>query len=682
MDINRRFTVGYNDRILAVSALEFDLSVYDIFGILAAGGAIVMPESSRSKDPDHWVELIATHQVTLWNTVPALMQMLVEHLSVRKDAPVGNLRLALLSGDWLPVTLPTQMRSVAMPSGLSLWSNINIISLGGATEASIWSIFHPIDKVDLNSPSIPYGKPLDNQRFYVLNKLMQPTPTWVAGELYIAGIGLAEGYWQNEEKTNKSFITHPVTQERLYKTGDLGRYLPSGDIEFLGREDFQVKINGFRIELGEIETALKQHPAVKEAVVNSHRDRLIAYVIPTQDNLDSSNSLTGAIADPVERMEFKLKQPGLRQFATSQTQVDLPLTKVNEGSYLKRQSYRNFKAEAISLEDFSEFLSCLMQKQLNDFPLPKYRYPSAGNLYPVQTYIFIKPDAVKGLSSGIYYYHPAEHRLILVNETEISADIYGGNQSIYESAGFSIFLLGKISAIAPMYGEMARDFCLLEAGHIGQLLMENAPQKEIGLCPIGSLDFDAIEAKFELELPSARLLLYSFVGGKIDRDRPQQLSSQTKVNDKSISTQMHQYLKQKLPAYMLPKECVILDSLPLTNNGKVDRQALPIPELTSQSETAYTPPRNPIEEQLVNIWSELLEVERIGIYDNFFELGGDSLGATRAISRIREAFQVEFPLQNFFEEPTIIKVAEYLEVVKGVLESSGNLSADREQGEI
>lgn len=682
LDINRRFAVESSDRILAVSALEFDLSVYDIFGILAAGGAIVMPEPSRSKDPAHWVELIATHKVTLWNTVPALMQMLVEHLSIRKDAPIGDLRLALLSGDWLPVTLPTQMRSVAMPSGLSLWSNIDVISLGGATEASIWSIFHPIDKVDLNSPSIPYGKPLDNQRFYVLNKLMQPSPTWVAGELYIAGIGLAEGYWQDEEKTNNSFITHPVTQERLYKTGDLGRYLPSGDIEFLGREDFQIKINGFRIELGEIETALKQHPAVKEAVVNSHRDRLIAYVIPAQDYLDSSNSLTGAIADPVERMEFKLKQPGLRQFAPSQTQVDLPLIKVEDRAYLKRQSHRNFKAEAIPLADFSEFLSCLMQKQLQDFPLPKYRYPSAGNLYPVQTYIFVKPNAVKGLSSGIYYYNPAEHRLILVNETELKGDVYGGNQAIYEGAGFSIFLIGKISAIAPMYGEMARDFCLLEAGHIGQLLMENAPQKAIGLCPIGSLKFDSIASNFELELPSDRLLLYSFVGGKIDHDQTQQLSSQTEEKDKTISTQMHQYLKQKLPAYMLPKECVILENLPLTNNGKVDRQALPIPDLTSQSEITYTPPRNPIEEQLIEIWSELLEVDRIGIYDNFFDLGGDSLGATRAISRIREAFQAEFPLQNFFEDPTVIKVAEYLEVIKGVLEVSENLELDREQGEI
>ncbi|MDF5727867.1 MAG: amino acid adenylation domain-containing protein [Rhizonema sp. PD38] len=267
LDINKRFGVGVNDRVLALSALDFDLSVYDIFGILAAGGAIVIPEPQecRIKYPAHGLALLNAHQVTIWNTVPALMQILVEHLSGKANKQVGGLRLVLLSGDWLPVDLPEKVKS--------LYSKIQVVSLGGATEASIWSIFYPIDQVESSWKSIPYGKPLNNQRFYVLNQLMQTTPTWVSGELYIGGIGLAKGYWQDEEKTNNSFITHPVTGERLYKTGDLGRYLSDGNIEFLGREDFQVKINGFRIELGEVEAALKQHPALKEAVVTSHNNQ-------------------------------------------------------------------------------------------------------------------------------------------------------------------------------------------------------------------------------------------------------------------------------------------------------------------------------------------------------------------------------------------------------------------------
>jgi len=610
------------------------------------------------------------------------------HLSARTDKQVGDLRLALLSGDWLPVNLPSKIQS--------LYSNIQVISLGGATEASIWSILYSIDKVEADWKSIPYGKPMDNQRFYVLNQLMEPAPTWVEGELYIGGIGLAKGYWQNEEKTKNSFITHPVTQERLYKTGDLGRYLPSGNIEFLGREDFQVKINGYRIELGEIEAALKQHSALKEAVVNSHNNQLVAYVIPqqslTENNLINSSEasqpeqLSGVVIDPLERMEFKLKQPGLRKFSSPQATIDLPLLFIDEvksQAYLKRQSYRQFLDDPIPLEDFSEFLSCLLQNKIDDFPLPKYRYPSAGNLYPVQVYLWIKPNGVRGLPAGIYYYHPAEHNLILVNATEeIEQDVYGSNRSIFQQSGFSIFLIGKISAIAPMYGELARDFCLLEAGHIGQLLMETSPEKEIGLCPIGSLKFSRIQEQFKLE--SDQLLLYSFVGGKIDLVQTKNLSSsQAGVGYKSISTQMYEYLRKKLPSYMVPSECVILDTLPLTANGKVDRKALPEPtSARTQSPIIYVAPRTPIEEKLAQIWSEVLGVTEVGIYDNFFTLGGNSLGATRVISKIRETFEVEFPLQNFFEEATVKHLAEYLQVADQVLKISENLVVDRETGEI
>ncbi|BAZ53637.1 beta-ketoacyl synthase [Nostoc sp. NIES-4103] len=276
LDINQRFQVKPSDRILALSALNFDLSVYDIFGILAAGGTIVMPAPTGTKDPGHWIELITTHQVTIWNSVPALMQMLVEYLLGKSQQPTNDLRVALLSGDWLPINLPEKIQSI--------WSNAQVISLGGATEASIWSISYAIDQVNSNWKSIPYGKPLINQRFYVLNELMEVRPIWVPGQLYIGGVGLAQGYWKNEQKTQASFITHPLTQERLYKTGDLGRYLPDGNIEFLGREDFQVKINGYRVELGEIEAALQQISGIQEAVVSAVGDsqqnkRLVGYIL-------------------------------------------------------------------------------------------------------------------------------------------------------------------------------------------------------------------------------------------------------------------------------------------------------------------------------------------------------------------------------------------------------------------
>jgi amino acid adenylation domain-containing protein len=259
LDINQRFHVHSDDRVLALSALSFDLSVYDIFGMLAAGGSMVIPEAGKEKDPGHWWELLETRQITLWDSVPALMQMLVEYTSgIPQDIP-QSLRLVLLSGDWIPLHLPDQVRD--------LFKNADLISLGGATEASIWSILYPIKEIDPGWKSIPYGKPMWNQRFYVLDDQMRLCPQWVPGQLFIGGIGLAKDYWHDEEKTNKSFIIHPDSGERLYKTGDLGRYLPDGNIEFLGREDFQVKIRGHRIELGEIEENLKKHPGVQDAVV-------------------------------------------------------------------------------------------------------------------------------------------------------------------------------------------------------------------------------------------------------------------------------------------------------------------------------------------------------------------------------------------------------------------------------
>lgn len=280
VDLNQRFNITPKDRVFALSSLSFDLSVYDIFGTLAAGGTIIIPSASSVRDPAHWFELLIREKVTIWNSVPALMKMLVEYLMTHSLQLPQSLRLVFLSGDWIPLTLPEQIKA--------LTKKIEVISLGGATEASIWSILYPISTIDPEWKSIPYGQPMQNQWFHVLNETLDPCPVWVTGQLYIGGIGLAKGYWRNEDKTKASFITHPRTGERLYRTGDLGRYLPDGNIEFLGREDFQVKVNGYRIELGEIETALLQLDKVRTAVVaavgeQQGNKRLVAYYVPEQE---------------------------------------------------------------------------------------------------------------------------------------------------------------------------------------------------------------------------------------------------------------------------------------------------------------------------------------------------------------------------------------------------------------
>ncbi|HAZ44669.1 MAG TPA: non-ribosomal peptide synthetase [Cyanobacteria bacterium UBA11369] len=276
---NQFFDIGSDDRVLALTALHHDMSVYDIFGILAAGGCLILPDASATRNPAHWCELMLRENVTIWNSVPAMMEMLLEYAGDRPQVLACSLRWAFLGGDWISVTLPSRLNHLV--------SKVQVVSVGGPTETTLWNIWYPVKTVDPVGKSIPYGKPIANTKYYVLNEALDDCPTWVPGELCCAGVGVAKGYWQDEEKTNVKFITHPRTGDRIYRTGDLGRYLPDGNIEFLGRVDFQIKIRGYRIEAGEIEAALTQHSAVRAAVVSAigkqhNQERLVAYVVPEQ----------------------------------------------------------------------------------------------------------------------------------------------------------------------------------------------------------------------------------------------------------------------------------------------------------------------------------------------------------------------------------------------------------------
>ena len=276
VDCITRYELSPADRALALSSLSFDLSVFDIFGMLGAGGTIVVPQQAEIRDPARLAQLVVEHRVTVWNSVPALFDAIVTYVSSGNGALGDSLRLAMLSGDWIPVDLPDRARSVL--------AGLELVSLGGATEASIWSIDYRIGDVEGGWTSIPYGKPLANQQMYVLDDILEPRPDWVPGEIFIGGAGLARGYWREPEKTAQSFITNPGTRRRLYRTGDIGRQLPSGDIEFMGRRDSQVKVRGHRIELGEIEATLLTHPDVLAAAVKVFGERtapkrLAAYVV-------------------------------------------------------------------------------------------------------------------------------------------------------------------------------------------------------------------------------------------------------------------------------------------------------------------------------------------------------------------------------------------------------------------
>ena len=282
--VNERFNVGPQDRLLFITSMCFDLSVYDIFGILAAGGSVVIADNNEIQDVRTLQDMLVRYNITFWDSVPTTMDYLVRNLEQeRKGYRYTGLKTIFMSGDWIPVSLPSRLKK--------FFPKAQVVSLGGATEATVWSNYYLADQTQKGWKSIPYGRPIHNNFFYILNDRLEPVSVGEVGDLYIGGVGVARGYANDPEKTAASFMPDPFNQTAggmMYRTGDLGRMMPDYNMEFLGRKDNQVKINGFRVELGEIESVLNACPLVCDAVVLAREGadgnkRLAAYIVPDRE---------------------------------------------------------------------------------------------------------------------------------------------------------------------------------------------------------------------------------------------------------------------------------------------------------------------------------------------------------------------------------------------------------------
>lgn len=269
LDVLNKWNITSQDKVLNVSSFDFDLSVFDIFGLLSAGGCVILINEKDFRDPAVWLSCLKTHQVTIWNSAPALMVMLLTLM----EEKVESLRLALLSGDWIPLEIPDKWKKI---SG----EHSKFVSLGGATEAGIWSNYFEVDKLEADWRSIPYGKALTNQAYRIVNKENKDCQPLEIGELWIGGDSLATGYFHEEALTKEKFITEQ-DGTRWYRTGDLGQFWEDGTIEFIGRIDAQVKIRGHRIELGEIESVYQKCKGIQQVAVvaigDKYQKELVAF---------------------------------------------------------------------------------------------------------------------------------------------------------------------------------------------------------------------------------------------------------------------------------------------------------------------------------------------------------------------------------------------------------------------
>ena len=448
------------DVCFGLSSLSFDLSVFDIFGPLSVGAKLVLCGPEDTENPHRWKDLIREYQVTLWNSVPMSFHMLIQY------AGGGDLhypRAVLLSGDWIPVKLASQV-----------YRKCRLICLGGATEAAIWSNFHEVT-AEPDQTSIPYGRALPNQSMMVLDEELCQVPDGQQGEIHIGGLGLARGYFKDLERTRAAFIWSE-SHGALYKTGDFGRYLPNGEIEFLGRQDSQIKRSGFRVELNHISAVVEKLPWVARAVATANKD-LICWVEIEEPHWSALKQLH---VQCKEEDDVCLKYKGVtelrwwrrrsyREFLGKHPSVDEVWAHLADASWanvFRSDSSQQFvDVEEVSLE-VEGYLLELLSEQCIDGQC-RYAYASAGAARAVTTWLMKYCDGWKkwkylrcqhGLSECIDVEMPwqpkelAGSRFVL----QVVADLTSTNLQRYDESTRTSLMKQEIGFMKAVLDEAAK----------------------------------------------------------------------------------------------------------------------------------------------------------------------------------------------------------------------------------
>ncbi|HEX7314775.1 MAG TPA: amino acid adenylation domain-containing protein [Pyrinomonadaceae bacterium] len=703
--MQEQYGLTADDNVLQKTPYTFDVSVWEFFWPLLAGARLVVAQPGLHRDAAGLASLIEREQISVMHFVPSMLQAFVAEPSA--GAALRRTRLVMSSGEALGRELVERFHSV---SGAALHN------LYGPTEAAVDVSWWECERGAEAGRPVPIGRPISNVRLYVLDEQLNPVPVGTAGELYIGGVCLARGYAGRPALTAERFVPDPFTAEgaRLYRTGDVARHLPGGEIEYLGRVDHQVKVRGFRIELGEIEAALEQHAGVREALVMAQEfgegdKRLVAYVVPDEQR-----------ARPVRQLLRMEKQGLLGQRATYELPNGMVIVSPpnrEEIHFVYREIFedRAYLRGGVTLRDgdcvfdvganvglFTLFAARACQDiTLYAFePMPEtfetlrlnaLLYGLDAKLFQVglsdaegETEFTFYPNFTT--MSGRYADAASEREVVKsIMRGDAEAGLRGATQ--LEEAELDEVLLGRLkservtcrlrtlSEVIRENGVERIDLLKVDAEKCEQEVLDGIDEADwlkIRQCVVEVHDTDGRLARIELMFerrgfgvtvqPEGRgsYILYATRpipesddaiqtrGHEGDNAHPEWMSQQRLVAD------VRARLQERLPEYMVPSAFVMLDAFPLSPNGKVDRKALPPPEFARlASEGDYVAPRTPVEEQLCEMWRELLGVERVGVTDNFFDLGGHSLILTQLATRIRAAFEIEMPLRSLFDATTV-----------------------------
>ncbi|WP_406538137.1 amino acid adenylation domain-containing protein [Fibrobacter sp.] len=724
-DINERFNLTANDACMAISELDFDLSVYDIFGMLSLGGRVIVLSEETKKEASIWKQIASDQKVTLWNSVPALFEMFT--IVAGDKASSIPLKTVMLSGDWIPLPL--------FGTTKKLWPSCRFISLGGATEASIWSVWYEVNELNPEWKSIPYGKALLNQKIKVMDEKGQECPTGEAGELWIGGIGVAEGYLNQADLTQERF---PVENgERWYKTGDKVRMTPDGNSEFLGRLDTQIKLGGFRIELGEIENVIKKKRSIVNAaavvVENGAKKEIVAAIIPAlskekiakydykfvenyeDDNLPERTNAVAALIHDIRSSIKAIPEKSKNAFAL----WDNWLFK-NGFESIRPNVESDFAKELNSTENVELLKNVLLGNRpetdllnnkffapekllVESAPFKSFIQKAVSSAASVEAkkIAFLNARSGLGVREFLKSYEKNGMEITLFDESmgmldeareslrtwrdylkfkqlDLSACVQDlDSYDIVIDAGFLHTYNNPADAISFAYmilkkgGKfMALDFENFDpVAIVSSAVLENGFAKYTRLRRFTSLLTDEEWESIFKELPFETISLEN------NSHFVQTIIAQKSTNAKDIlGTEFDEYLKTNLVPYMIPSRTEVFVKFPLTANAKVDRKTI-----TAYLKKTITVDVNENyegrEEEIANIWKSLLSLEKIDRYANFFEIGGDSLLATRFIEKLHTQFGVEISLREFFENAELHDLAL-------IFEERINALGDIEEGEI